>query len=105
LYIIKIADTRHLYATKLTGTVKVTEFHNLFKGSGSFTNADVDEFDVIVVDEAHRINEKSGFYGNQGENQLKELIKASKFTIFFIDEKQRVTLKDIGSIDLIKQYA
>src|SRR5699024_4460866 len=71
----------------------------------SFTNSDLDEFDVIVVDEAHRLNEKSGFYGNQGENQIKELIKASKFTIFFIDEKQRVTLKDIGSIDLIKQYA
>lgn len=105
LYVSKNAAPRDVYASKLTGTLKKTEFHNLFKGSGSFTNSDLDEFDVIVVDEAHRLNEKSGFYGNQGENQIKELIKASKFTIFFIDEKQRVTLKDIGSIDLIKQYA
>src|SRR5699024_9487771 len=99
------AAPRYVYACKLTRTLKKTEFHNLFKGSGSFTNSDLDEFDVIVVDEAHRLNEKSGFYGNQGENQIKELIKASKFTIFFIDEKQKVTLKDIGSIDLIKKYA
>lgn len=105
LYVSKNAAPRDVYASKLTGTLKKTEFHNLFKGSGSFTNSDLDEFDVIVVDEAHRLNEKSGFYGNQGENQIKELIRASKFTIFFIDEKQRVTLKDIGSIDLIKQYA
>lgn len=105
LYVSKNAAPRDVYASKLTGTLKKTEFHNLFKGSGSFTNSESNEFDVIVVDEAHRLNEKSGFYGNQGENQIKELIKASKFTVFFIDENQKVTLKDIGSVDMIKQYA
>src|SRR5699024_999643 len=105
LYVSKNAAPRAVYDSKLTGTLKKTEFHNLFKGFCSFTNSDLDEFDVIVVDEAHRLNEKSGFYGNQGENQIKELINASKFTIFFIDEKQRVTLKDIGSMELIKKYA
>ena len=105
LYVSKNSAPREVYASKLKGTIRKTEIDNLFKGSGSFINSGLNEFDIIVVDEAHRLNEKSGFYGNQGENQIKELIKASKFTIFFIDERQRVTLKDIGSIDLIKKYA
>lgn len=105
LYVSKNAAPREVYSSKLKGTMRKTEIDNLFKGSGSFTKSELNEFNVIVVDEAHRLNEKSGFYGNQGENQIKELIKASKFTIFFIDEKQKVTLKDIGSIDLIKKYA
>lgn len=105
LYVSKNSAPREVYSSKLKGTLRKTEIDNLFKGSGSFTKSELNEFDVIVVDEAYRLNEKSGFYGNQGENQVKELIKASKFTIFFIDEKQRVTLKDIGSMDLIKRYA
>ncbi|MBS4217500.1 DUF2075 domain-containing protein [Bacillus sp. FJAT-49711] len=105
MYVSKNAAPREVYASKLKGTIRKTEIDNLFKGSGSFTESKLNEFDVIIVDEAHRLNEKSGFYGNQGENQVKELIKASKFTLFFIDENQRVTLKDIGSVDLIKKYA
>lgn len=105
LYVSKNSAPRDVYASKLKGTIRKTEIDNLFKGSGSFTESSLNEFDVIIVDEAHRLNEKSGFYGNQGENQVKELIKAAKFTLFFIDENQRVTLKDIGSIDLIKKFA
>ncbi|URM33139.1 DUF2075 domain-containing protein [Cytobacillus firmus] len=105
LYVSKNSAPRDVYASKLKGTIRKTEIDNLFKGSGSFTESTLNEFDVIIVDEAHRLNEKSGFYGNQGENQVKELINAAKFTLFFIDENQRVTLKDIGSIDLIKKFA
>lgn len=105
LYVSKNSAPRDVYASKLKGTVRKTAIDNLFKGSGSFTESKLNEFDVMIVDEAHRLNEKSGFYGNQGENQVKELIKASKFTIFFIDENQKVTLKDIGSMDLIKKFA
>ncbi|KML40626.1 DUF2075 domain-containing protein [Cytobacillus firmus] len=105
LYVSKNSAPRDVYASKLKGTIRKTEIDNLFKGSGSFTESTLNEFDVIIVDEAHRLNEKSGFYGNQGENQVKELINAAKFTLFFIDENQRVTLKDIGSIDLIKKFS
>ncbi|MET3696663.1 hypothetical protein SAMN05877753_10392 [Bacillus oleivorans] len=104
-YVSKNSAPRDVYSTKLKGTFRKTQIDNLFKGSGSFTESKLNEFDVLIVDEAHRLNEKSGFYGNQGENQVKELIKAAKFTIFFIDENQKVTLKDIGSIDLIEKYA
>lgn len=58
--------------------------------------------DCLVVDEAHRLTEKSGYHSNLGENQVKEIINASRFSIFFLDENQKVTLKDIGSEELIK---
>ena len=40
-----------------------------------------------------------------GENQIKEIINASKVSVFFIDEDQRVTSKDIGSIEEIEYWA
>lgn len=73
--------------------------------SGNFFDKENNVIDCLVVDEAHRLTEKSGFHSNLGENQVKELIKASKFSIFFLDENQRVTLKDIGSEELIRKYA
>ncbi|MCM3719545.1 DUF2075 domain-containing protein [Fictibacillus phosphorivorans] len=105
LYVSKNSAPRNVYAAKLKGTIKKTQIDNLFKGSGSFYESEKNEFDVLLIDEAHRLNEKSGLFSNLGENQIKEVIHSSKFTIFFIDENQRVTLKDIGSISLIKKYA
>lgn len=105
LYVSKNSAPRSVYASKLKGTMKKTQIDNLFKGSGSFTESEKNEFDVLIIDEAHRLNEKSGLFSNLGENQIKEAIHSSKFTIFFIDENQKVTLKDIGSIDLIKKFA
>ncbi|WP_404451956.1 DUF2075 domain-containing protein [Virgibacillus necropolis] len=103
-YVTKNSAPRNVYANKLKQDYKKTQIDNLFKGSGSYVDAPKDEFDVLVVDEAHRLNEKSGLFQNLGENQIKELIHASKTTIFFIDEHQKVTMKDIGNMDLIEQF-
>lgn len=103
-YVTKNAAPRNVYATKLSGDFKKTRINNLFKGSGSFVESAENEFDVLIVDEAHRLNAKSGRFQNLGENQIKEIIKASKFSIFFIDESQKVTLKDIGNIEEIQKY-
>ncbi|MBD1222138.1 DUF2075 domain-containing protein [Virgibacillus halodenitrificans] len=103
-YVTKNSAPRNIYATKLKKDFRKTHIDNLFKGSGSYVDAPTDEFDVLIVDEAHRLNEKSGMFQNLGENQVKELINAAKLTIFFIDEHQRVTLKDVGSIDLIEKF-
>ncbi len=48
---------------------------------------------------------KSGFKSNLGENQIKEIINAAKVLVFFIDEAQIVTAKDIGRISEIKKWA
>lgn len=106
-YISKNSAPRDVFASKLTGTMKKTHISNMFSGSGSFTDIDKhrDLFDLLIVDEAHRLNAKSGLLSNKGENQVKEIIEASKTSVFFIDEDQRVTFKDIGSKQEIINWA
>lgn len=104
-YVTKNAAPRKVYAQKLKQDFRKGHIDNLFTSSGSYVNASSNEFDALIVDEAHRLNEKSGMFQNLGENQIKEIISASKLSIFFIDERQRVTLKDVGSIQMIQKFA
>lgn len=104
-YVTKNAAPRAIYAKKLKKDFRKGHIDNLFKGSGSYIDVPENTFDVLIVDEAHRLNEKSGMFNHLGENQMKEIIAASNFSIFFIDERQRVTLKDAGSIETIQQFA
>ena len=104
-YVTKNAAPRAVYAAKLQGTYTKSHINNLFKGSGSYHNSDANSLDVLVVDEAHRLNAKSGMFQNLGENQIKEIINASKHSVFFIDEDQRVTWKDIGETQEIRKWA
>jgi uncharacterized protein len=104
-YVTKNAAPRKVYAQKLKQDFRKGHIDNLFTSSGSYVNALSNEFDAIIVDEAHRLNEKSGMFQNLGENQIKEIINASKLSIFFIDERQRVTLKDVGSVQMIEKFA
>jgi len=104
-YVSKNAAPRSVYQHKLTGQFRASEISNFFSGSGAFVDSDSNVFDVLIVDEAHRLNEKSGLYGNLGENQIKEIIHAGRVSVFFIDEDQKVTLKDIGDAEEIKKFA
>lgn len=104
-YVTKNAAPREVYEAQLTGSMRKSEFSHLFSGSGAFTSTGKDQFDCLVVDEAHRLNERSGLYGNKGENQIKELINSARFTVFFLDESQRIHLKDIGEKEAIRDWA
>ena len=104
-YVSKNSAPREVYQTKLVKTITKTKFANFFTGSGAYINASSGAFDTLVVDEAHRLNEKSGLYSNLGNNQIKELIDASNCTIFFIDEDQRIAMSDIGRKDTISEFA
>lgn len=104
-YVSKNSAPREVYASKLSGSMKKGLISNLFIGSGSFVGAPKDAFQTLIVDEAHRLNEKSGLYGNLGENQLKEIINAARSVIFFVDDNQRVHVRDIGSVASIKRMA
>jgi DUF2075 family protein len=105
-YVSKNSAPRNVYS-QLLRTRKRTKAYidNLFRGSGSYYNLKRDSFDALVVDEAHRLNEKSGLYGNLGDNQTRELIDVARFSIFLIDESQRVTLKDAGNAAEIRLLA
>ena len=87
-YVTKNSAPRNVYSYKLKGKFTKTYINNLFQSSGNFINTEKDKFDCIIADEAHRLNEKSGRYSNKGENQIKEIINSSKFSIFLIDENQ-----------------
>lgn len=103
-YVTRNATPRNIYSTKLKGDFRKTHIDNLFKGSGSYIDAPKDEFDVLIVDEAHRLTEKTGYF-KKGENQIKEIIYAAKTAIFFIDEHQRVRLDDFGSLEEIEKQS
>jgi len=104
-YVTRNSAPRLVYEAKLTGSMRRSHIANLFGGSGSYHSTDKDVFGCLIVDEAHRLNEKSGMFQNLGENQIKEIIQASKSAVFFIDEDQRVTLKDIGTKGEIRRWA
>ena len=95
-YVTKNAAPRNVYFEKLKQEkYKLTYIKSLFKSSDSFWNAPENLLDCVIVDEAHRLKKKSMIF--RGENQVKELINAARVSVFFIDEDQRVTTKDIGS--------
>ncbi|RJV75337.1 DUF2075 domain-containing protein [Eubacterium sp. AF19-17] len=104
MYVTKNSAPRQVYRKKLAdGKYRKVYIDNLFKGSGSFVESEKDELDCLIVDEAHRLNEKTGMF-QKGENQIKEIINAAKVSIFFVDDYQIVTTKDIGSTDEIKKW-
>jgi len=104
-YVSKNAAPRNVFKAKLTGQLRRTRYDNLFCGSGAFVESPPGLYDVLVVDEAHRLNRFSGLYGNQGENQVKEIINASHLSVFFLDEDQQVTWADIGTESEIREHA
>ncbi len=104
-YVTKNAAPRAVYESKLTGEYRHTEIANLFASSGQFINSKENQFDALIVDEAHRLNEKSGMFRNQGENQIKEIMAAAKLSTFFVDEDQKVTWHDIGEKEEIIEWA
>jgi hypothetical protein len=75
-----------VYETKLKGSFKKSEISNFFTGSGSFINTMPNIFDALIVDEAHRLNAKSGMFKNLGETHNEFLISIRNIgTSFFGD--------------------
>jgi uncharacterized protein len=103
-YVSQNAAPRAVYERMLAGGSPYPIKH-LFGSTGSFINAEDDSMDVLIVDEAHRSREKSGLYGNQGDDQIYEMIKAAKFTIFFVDDDQLVHVRDVGTSERLRATA
>lgn len=104
-YVTRNSAPRKVYEAKLTGKLSKSRISNLFTSSGSFYNIAPNTFDALIIDEAHRLSAKSGVFSNLGDNQIMELMNAAKCSIFFIDEDQRVTTKDIGTKAELMQWA
>jgi DUF2075 family protein len=104
-YVTANAAPRAVFQSKVKGLIKSDAVKHLFGGSGSYTESEKDSFDVLIVDEAHRLRMKSGMFRNMGEDQTKEIIKSARLSVFFIDEAQKVTWSDVGEISRIKEHA
>lgn len=109
-YVAKSSYIKESYSKMLTRNIPDYKIlRTLFRGSGDFhkENFNMDkQFDCLIVDEAHRLTEKTKvsfmYYGN---NQIQEIIHASKVSVFFIDETQQIDIKDFGTIENIKKAA
>lgn len=105
-YVTKNAAPRNVYFEKLRrDSYRQNYIRSLFKGSESYVDAGKNVFDCLIADEAHRLQMKSGMFQNLGDCQIREIIHASRVSVFFIDEDQIVTTSDVGSVDLIKECA
>lgn len=87
---------------KVIGTRGQAQF-NYFN---SFGLADVNEIDVLICDEAHRIRETSNNRytpraSRSGKPQIQELIDASRVGLYFIDDRQGVRPNEIGTSDYL----
>lgn len=103
-YVTKTSAPREVYFDKLQGVHRKTALKNLFVSSGSFINAPKNAMPALIVDEAHRLTRQTGFL-KMGENQVKEIIDTAQFSVFFLDEDQRVHISDYGNAEVIKRFA
>ena len=84
----------------------------LFQNVTSYVPASADEnsVDVLLVDEAHRIQKNANNQYTKAEKrtnlpQVDTLIRSAKVTVFFIDDKQAIRGVEIGSAKLVKEAA
>lgn len=94
-----------LYLQALRSHLLPLSFRTIRYTPYSFYDTAANTFDVLIVDEAHRLNHKSGLFQNKGENQIREIIDAAKFTVFFVDDNQKVHIKDVGDSQYIEKIA
>ncbi len=83
---------------------KKNRMKSIFHGSSGFVDCAALSYDVLIVDEAHRLK-SHGAYQYTGDSQVEDIIKASTVNIFFIDDYQQIRPDDEGSVKLIKETA
>jgi uncharacterized protein len=84
-----------------------TQLSGFFKYFMSYYNSPADSLDVLILDEAHRIRERTVVFRQYTGviPQVEELIKAARVTLFLIDDDQIVRPGEIGSAEHIKNNA
>jgi hypothetical protein len=83
---------------------------DLFKYFNSFMDAQRNDIEVLICDEAHRIRETSAnrytsAVHRTGRSQIDELISAARVPVFLLDEHQVVKPGEVGTVEAIKSHA
>lgn len=100
------AFTTNLRALGPRSSVAAFRYFNSFMHK----TTEPDSLEVIICDEAHRLRETSNsrFTGRAQRSeisQVREIIRAAKVSVFFIDERQNVRPGEIGSVEAIEDGA
>ena len=82
----------------------------MFKYFNQFMEAEPNDLDVLILDEAHRIRETSVDRYTKaalrtGRRQVDELIAAARVPVFLLDQHQVVKPGELGTAEEIRQYA
>jgi DUF2075 family protein len=93
---------------KMVGGEAKIIFSNLYRFVPNKTKEN--EFDILLIDEAHRVEKNSNHqYTKPADRsdmpQMEQLVRCSKTTVFFIDDRQNVRSSEVGSSDLIREAA
>ena len=100
-YMTKNAAPREVFGIRLTEGHKDKKYiAGILKSPISLERSTKENiYPCILVDESHRLCK------HYAHNQIDDIIRSSQINVFFIDEDQRVTVKDIGTVDAIKEIA
>lgn len=82
----------------------------LFHFTNRYARATPGEYDVLIVDEAHRLRKRSTDFfrrplSPEGIEQVDEILRAARVAVFFIDDRQRISRQDAGSSSYIRSRA
>lgn len=106
-YATKSASLLNGVKSKIRPAVRI-----LFQNVTSYVPAVTDEnaVDVLLIDEAHRIEKTSNNWRTPAAkktdlSQIDTIIRAAKICVFFIDEKQAIRGAEIGSTSMIRKAA
>jgi DUF2075 family protein len=104
-YITKNMAPRKCYATLLAkgNAKKMINLQKAIQSPWCLPNTIYNGLDVGIFDEAHRMQKKP--YQYKGNDMLEDAIKASKVSVFFVDDDQRITVHDKYDVDTIISYA
>ena len=94
---------------KVAGS-RAPRVQKMFKYFNQFVDANRNDLDVLILDEAHRIRETSvnrytKAAHRTGRLQLDELMAAARVPVFLLDENQVVRPGEMGSQEAIASYA
>lgn len=79
---------------------------SLLKYFMSYGEVAPNSVDVLLMDESHRIREKTGYpFKATGRLQVEDLLRAARISVFFIDDYQAVRKGEIGSSSFIRMQA
>jgi DUF2075 family protein len=100
------AFTTNLRALGPAGSDAVFRYFNNFRELVTPPNS----IDLVVCDEAHRLRESSNDRFTKAAvrstiSQIREIIRATKVSVFFLDERQNVRPGEIGTVEAIREGA